>query len=105
MGTRRIAGHEVGPIGMGVMPLSFDTSVSEDQAVRTICAALDAGVRLLDTAAAYVPTADQRGHNERLLAKGLAAWKGDRDSVVIATKGGHHRASETEFPKDGRPEA
>jgi aryl-alcohol dehydrogenase-like predicted oxidoreductase len=105
MATRSIAGREVGPIGMGVMPLSFDDRVSEEQAIRTLCAALDAGVRLLDTAAAYVPSADQPGHNERLLAKGLAAWGGDVDRVVIATKGGHHRASDTDFPKDGRPEA
>jgi len=105
METRIIAGREVCAIGMGVMPLSFDTSVTEDQAMRTVCAALDAGVQLLDTATCYVPNAESPGHNERIAAAGVRAWGGDADSVLIASKGGHHRASETDFPKDGRPEA
>jgi len=50
-----------------------------------IRAALDAGVRLLDTAHAY-------GHSEALVAEALRAWPGERPLVV--TKGGLHREGE-----------
>ena len=51
-------------------------------------AALDAGVTLLDTADAYCWTDDDRGHNERLIARALSTWHGDRSSILVATKGG-----------------
>ena len=50
------------------------------EAIRTISAALDAGINLLDTAPAY-----GWGHSERLIAK---AVEGRRDSVILATKCG-----------------
>ena len=56
-----------------------------------IHAALDAGVRLLDTADAYCRDDAEIGHNERLIARALATWSGDRSSVEIATKGGMTR--------------
>ncbi|HEV3504467.1 MAG TPA: aldo/keto reductase, partial [Actinomycetes bacterium] len=39
----------------------------------------------------------------RLVAKALAAWSGDRDRVLVATKGGHTREGR-EWGLDGRPE-
>ncbi len=50
-----------------------------------IRAALDAGVRLLDTAHAYGPS-------EALVAEALRAWPGERP--IIVTKGGLHREGE-----------
>jgi len=70
------------------MPMSLAGRPSQEQAVRTIHAALDAGVNLLDTADAYSPGQDDVGHNERLIATAL---RGRRDDVVVATKGGHIR--------------
>ena len=103
MRQRFIAGTGVGAIGMGVMPMSF-AEVDTTQAIDTIHAALDAGVALLDTADTYTPSADQMGHNERITSAALACWSGDRDRVLLATKGGHYRTPENTFPVDGRPE-
>jgi aryl-alcohol dehydrogenase-like predicted oxidoreductase len=43
----------VSAIGLGEMPLSLRGRPTEDQALRTIHASLDAGVTLIDTADAY----------------------------------------------------
>ena len=45
--------REVFPIGLGAMPLSLAGRPDEERAIRTIHAALDAGVNLIDTADAY----------------------------------------------------
>jgi aryl-alcohol dehydrogenase-like predicted oxidoreductase len=48
--TRDLAGTEVFPIGLGAMPMALSGRPSEEQSIRTIHAALDAGVNLIDTA-------------------------------------------------------
>jgi aryl-alcohol dehydrogenase-like predicted oxidoreductase len=73
---------------MGCMRLSTEPDRDEDRAVATLHAALDAGVRLLDTADAYCRDASEVGHNERLVARALASWSGDASAVRVATKGG-----------------
>ena len=78
-------------IGMGCMRLSTAADRDDGRAVAVIHAALDAGVRLLDTADAYARDAPDVGHNERLIARALASWSGDRRGVVVATKGGMTR--------------
>ena len=78
-------------IGMGCMRLSTAADRDEGRAIAVIHAALDAGVRLLDTADAYARDASDIGHNERLIARALASWSGDRATVVVATKGGMTR--------------
>jgi aryl-alcohol dehydrogenase-like predicted oxidoreductase len=103
MPTRRIGGLQVGAIGLGEMPMSLAGRPDEAQSVRTIHAALDAGVTLIDTADAYCIDETEVGHGERLVAKALAAWPGDRDRVLVATKGGHTREG-GEWNLDGRPE-
>jgi len=75
----------------------------EARSLRTIHAALDAGVTLIDTADAYCLGESEVGHNERLVAKALASWPGGRDVVLVATKGGHTRPGR-EWGLDGRPE-
>jgi aryl-alcohol dehydrogenase-like predicted oxidoreductase len=98
---RSLAGVDVHPIGLGEMPMSLDGRPDEEQSIRTIHAALDAGVDLIDTADAYARDDRDIGHGERLLAKAL---KGRRDDVIVATKGGLTRNREQRWPPDGRPE-
>lgn len=98
--TRTLADAEVFPIGLGAMPLSLKGRPPEDQAIRTIHAALDAGIDLIDTADAYAYDGHDTGHNERLIAKAL---RGRRDGVLVATKGGHTRRGQA-WELDGRPE-
>ena len=102
MPSRRIGGVKVSAVGLGAMPLSLAGRPDEAQALRTIHAALDAGVTLIDTADAYCLDDPDVGHNERLIAKALAAWPG-RDGVLVATKGGHTRPG-GDWDLDGRPE-
>jgi aryl-alcohol dehydrogenase-like predicted oxidoreductase len=98
--TRKLGDADVFPIGLGEMPLSVENRPDEDRAIRTIHAALDAGVNLIDTADAYALGQDDVGHGERLIAKAL---DGRRDDVFIATKGGHTRNGRA-WELDGRPE-
>lgn len=103
--TRSIGQFQVSSIGLGAMPASMTRGElpSEEQAIETIHAALDAGITLIDTADIYAPAWDQMGHNERLVAKALKAYGGRPEDVVIATKGGITRSSEGEG-RDGSPE-
>ena len=99
----------VSAIGLGAMPMSVEGRPDEARSIRTIQAALDAGVTLIDTANAYHLGADQvghdeTGHNEVLVAKALASWGGDAANVLIATKGGHLRTNDGTWVLDGRPE-
>jgi aryl-alcohol dehydrogenase-like predicted oxidoreductase len=97
------SGLQVGRIGLGGMPLSLEGRPSENDAIKVIHAALDAGMTLLDTADAYCPDDDEMGHNERLIGKAVRSWAGNRDSVVIATKGGLQRRAAV-WSRNGRPE-
>ncbi|NUW36421.1 aldo/keto reductase [Nonomuraea sp. SMC257] len=104
MHTRPLGQTTVSSIGLGAMPMSVAGHMPDEaQSIRTIHAALDAGVTLIDTADAYTPAHDQVGHNERLVAKALASWGGDRDTVLVATKGGHTRVPGGGWAVDGRP--
>ncbi|MGW1083112.1 aldo/keto reductase [Kitasatospora sp. NPDC002522] len=86
------------------MPLSVEGRPDERQALATLHAALDAGVRLIDTADSYHWHADEVGHNERLIARALAARSRDADHVLLATKGGRGRPGDGSWTVDGRPE-
>jgi aryl-alcohol dehydrogenase-like predicted oxidoreductase len=97
---RQLAGTDVFPIGLGEMPMSLSSRPPEERSIRTIHAALDAGVNLIDTADAYAWDQDDIGHGERLIARAL---RGRRDGVIVATKGGHTRNGEA-WELDGRPE-
>jgi len=76
-----------------------------DAADAVIGHALDRGVTLFDTAAAYTPASPAGGrHNEELLAAAIARHRlGGR--ARVATKGGHTRASAGDFPIDASPAA
>ncbi|GAA4516502.1 aldo/keto reductase [Nonomuraea ferruginea] len=105
MQTRTIGNRRVSAIGLGAMPMSVAGHMpDEDQSVRTLLAALDAGLTLIDTADAYTPSHDDPGHNERLVARALSLWSGDAGDVLVATKGGHVRTPGGGWDVDGRPE-
>jgi len=70
------------------MRLSTGADRDDARAVSVLHAALDAGVTLLDTADAYCLDEHDTGHNERLIARALGSWNGDRSRIVVATKGG-----------------
>lgn len=73
----------VGAVGLGCMPMSWAYSASQqrgDRALRTVHAALDAGVQLLDTADMYGPFT-----NELLVGRAL---KGRRADAFVSTKCG-----------------
>lgn len=104
MRTRRIGPFRVSAVGLGAMPLSVEGRPDERQALATLHAALDAGVTLIDTADSYHWHADELGHNERLVARALASWRGDAARVLVATKGGRGRPGDGSWTVDGRPE-
>jgi aryl-alcohol dehydrogenase-like predicted oxidoreductase len=95
-------GPTVPRVGFGGMPLSLTDRPDEPTAIAVLHAALDAGVLLFDTANVYCLDDGELGHNERLLAKALASWKGDRTRAIIATKGGMTRP-QGRWERDGRP--
>ncbi|HZI97624.1 MAG TPA: aldo/keto reductase [Actinomycetales bacterium] len=104
MKTRTIGGRDVSAIGLGAMPMSVEGRPEREQSIRTIHAALDAGVTLVDTADAYHARADGLGHNEDVVAEALRTWGGDSSSVLVATKGGHVRPDDGSWALDGTPE-
>ncbi|MGW7092578.1 aldo/keto reductase [Streptomyces sp. NPDC054874] len=101
--ARTVGGVAVGPIGLGAMPLSVEGRPSEEQALSTIHAALDVGVRLIDTADCYQWYAGELGHNERLIARALAAYGSGSEEVLVATKGGRGRPGDGSWTVDGDP--
>jgi len=96
-----IGDRPISAIGIGGAGWSLSDRVDDAQTVATIHAALDAGVRLIDTARAYTTLVDE-SHNEDVIARALADHP-LRSEVLVATKGGHFRAGPANFPFDGRP--
>ena len=93
---------DVAAISYGGMPLSIRDRPDEATGIAVLHAVLDAGVTLLDTADVYCLDHKDIGHNERLFAKALKTWSGDRHNLVVATKGGMVRP-EGGWEHDGRP--
>jgi aryl-alcohol dehydrogenase-like predicted oxidoreductase/predicted kinase len=88
-------------IGLGCMRFSTDEHRDDQRAIAVIHAALDAGATLLDSADAYCHDERDTGHNERLIARALSAWSGDRTRITVATKGGLRRPK-GQWVNDGR---
>ena len=103
MQQRSIGDVPVSAIGLGGMPLSVEGRPDEARALRTVHAALDAGVTIIDTADAYCLGHREVGHNERLIAEALRTWGGDSSAVLVATKGGHTRPPDDSWGLDGSP--
>lgn len=93
--SRQLGPLAVSAIGFGCMSLSGAYGPADDEvSLRTLHAALDRGVTLLDTADFY-----GAGNNERLVARAIS---GRRDDVVVATKTGVRRTPEG-MTVDGTP--
>ena len=73
---RRIGPDPVGAVALGCASLTFDHASDPARAAEVINAALDAGIGVLDTAAAYtVPGATR--HNETLISTVGTTRRGD----------------------------
>ncbi|MBT1161932.1 MULTISPECIES: aldo/keto reductase [Bifidobacterium] len=104
--TVDFAGHRISRLGMGTMALAIEGRPDRETAIGTIHAALDAGVRYLDTAwSYYLPTAPGAdgtgvpgdfGYGEMLVRDALASWDGPRGEVLVATKTGYRRTIDTD---------
>ena len=101
MKTRKLgkSNLEVSAIGFGCMGLNFGyaTSLSKDEGIALIRAAVERGVTFFDTAEVYGPFT-----NEEMVGEALAPF---RDKVVIATKFGFNIDPETKKQAglDSRP--
>ncbi len=95
--------REVSRVGYGAMHLSITGRPDEATAIRTVHAALDHGVTLIDTADVYCMDHTDIGHNERLIRKALSRWSGNRDAVTVATKAGLTRP-DGRWERNGSPE-
>src|SRR5215831_5357045 len=82
-----------GRIGLGTWAMGgFQWGgTDDDESVRTIHAALDLGINLIDTAPAY-----GFGHSEEVIGRAIAE-RGHRDRVIIATKAGLERRGDALF--------
>lgn len=90
-------------VGYGGMHLSLQDRPPEAESIAVLHAALDAGIRLIDTADVYCLDDADVGHNERLIARALREWSGFRPDVLVATKGGLTRPG-GRWERDGRPQ-
>jgi aryl-alcohol dehydrogenase-like predicted oxidoreductase len=90
-------GLKVSALGLGCMGMTpvYDKP-DPDEAVRTIHAAIDAGITMVDTADAY-----NGGKNEELVGRALV---GRRDKVVLATKFGNVRLPDGTRTVNAKPE-
>ena len=80
MQTRTIGTTTVSAIGLGGMQLSIEGRPEDrGRAVATVHAALDAGITLIDTAAAYPGSEPMLGE----------ALEGRRHEAIVLTKYGH----------------
>ena len=81
------SGLKVTPICLGTMTLG--SQVGESDSIKIIKSAIDSGINFLDTADGY-----SGGKSEEIIGKAL---KGNRDSVVLATKVGAKVGPKLEF--------
>jgi len=101
--SRRVADRDVMPIGFGAMRLGMEGRPSADQAVRTLHAAFDAGVQLIDTAVNYCIGPDEYGYDEALVSRALSEWSGDSSQVAVVCKGGVRRSATESVLIDSSP--
>jgi len=90
---------EVTTIAMGCWPIVGITSVdvTEEQSLRTLEAAFEAGITFFDTAYCY----GYDGESEKMIARALGDRRGE---IVIASKCGIHWGADKKQIRDARPE-
>jgi len=94
--------QELPLIGVGAMPFSHGDKKSED-AIAVWHHAFDLGMNLINTADCYAPSAQEFGHNERLVGKAVHEYSRGRESVFVVTKNGIQRKG-SDWPRDNSPE-
>src|SRR3954447_5909642 len=80
MDRRRLKGTDLDVSRACLGTMTFGAQAAEDESLRILECAFDAGINFLDTANVYV-----QGESEKLLGKFL---QGRRDRVVLASKVG-----------------
>jgi aryl-alcohol dehydrogenase-like predicted oxidoreductase len=88
-------------VALGCMRLSTEPNRDDERGIDTIVAALESGITILDSAHAYALDDDDKGHNERLIARAVAKARVDSASVRVVTKGGMLRP-DGKWRTDGR---
>jgi aryl-alcohol dehydrogenase-like predicted oxidoreductase len=99
MKYRNIAGIGLKPSTICLGTGAFGASVKEREAFALMDALLDGGGNFLDTAHIYsdwIP--GERSRSEKLIGRWLRA-RGNRDAVVIGTKGGHPDLDNMRVPR------
>ncbi|HEX3313711.1 MAG TPA: aldo/keto reductase, partial [Gemmataceae bacterium] len=89
-------------LALGLLRLCTEGRPSENDAVRLLHIALDAGIRILDTADVYSLDHKDLHYGERLVRRVLAEWSGPKDEVRVLTKVGLARPKGRWVP-NGRP--
>jgi len=100
------SGLPLGRVGLGCQLLSDASGpcLSQEENIKFLREAHEAGIRLFDTAGVYAPGPADFGHNESLLGAFLNSGLVDRDDVFIATKVGNLFGEKHGFVRNGRPE-
>lgn len=93
---RKLGDWQVLALGLGGMPLSIENRPDEDRAIEVIHRAFDLGVNHIDTAFGYYLAGGtafngEEQHNEKLIAKAIESYTGDKSNIVVASKAGHFR--------------
>src|SRR5262245_45020335 len=85
-------------VGLGIWAMGGYQwgGTDDDESVRTIHAALDLGINLIDTAPAY-----GFGHSEKVVGRAIAEW-GRRDDVILVTKCGLERIGDSLYRNSTR---
>ncbi len=78
------------PIGLGAMPLSLPGRPDEKDALDVLLCFFENGGNFIDTADVYGLDDQDRGHNEKLVAKAVKQFS-NRSDLLIATKSGASR--------------
>lgn len=93
---RKLGNETVSAIGLGCMGMSFSYTsfggYDDDESLRVLTAAADAGVTFWDTSDIY-----GAGKNEELLGRWFAENPGRRSEIFLATKFGHQRGEDGRY--------
>jgi len=95
-------GLEISALGFGALHLSFGERPDEAASIALLHQVFDLGITLIDTADSYCQDESDKHHSEHLLRKALVSYSGERERLVIATKGGLMRTN-GEWLNNGDP--
>lgn len=98
----QIPHQELPVIGVGAMPFS-QAGAKVENASSVWHHAFDLGMNLINTADCYAPSAEEFGHNEKLVGNAIREYLHGRDSVFVVTKNGIMRKG-SDWPRDNSPQ-